>query len=237
MATTMTLSELQTAVRQRADMVNSTFVTDAELTSYIHQSAYELYDVLITKYGNDYFTSSTDIATNGTSTKYSLPTDFYKLLGVDLLLSANADSYITLKPFTFSDRNRYSVPNLQSFYGVTNLRYRLNGDQLWMTPTPSAGQTLRVYYVPRMTALSAGSDKLEGVSGWTEYVIVDAVIKCKLKEESDASAEMALKAALLQRITDAASSRDAGSPAVVVDTQWNEGWWPNPGGYGGGGIR
>ena len=48
----MTLTQLIAAVRQRADFVNSQFVTDAELTSYINQSYFELYDLLIQKYGD-----------------------------------------------------------------------------------------------------------------------------------------------------------------------------------------
>lgn len=232
MATTMTLTELKDAIRQRADQVNSNFVTDEELTSYINQSYFELYDLLVQKYGDDYFVSSATIATDGVNDKFSLPADFLKLLGLDLSLST--DAKVTIKPFTLNDRNRYSIPNFQSFYGVTNLRYRLHGNQLWLTPKPAAGQTLTVIYVPRLTTLTNPADVMEGLSGWTEYVILDCIIKCKLKEESDASTELAMKAAMIKRIEDAAEDRDAGNPTTVSDTQWHEGWWPVPGGYGGG---
>lgn len=234
MATTMTLTELLAAVRQRADIVNSQFITDPELTSYINQSYFELYDILVQKYGDNYYVSSATITTDGTNDKYSLPTDFLKLLGVDLVLATDAN--VTLRQFNMSDRNRFTAPNFQSFYGVTNLRYRLHGNQLWLTPKPSSGQTLTVFYVPRMTPLVNGADTVDGVSGWTEYIILDAVIKCKLKGECDASSEMALKAAIIKRIEDAAEDRDAGSSSTVGDTQWHEGWWPAPGGYGGGGL-
>lgn len=236
MATTMSLSDLRTAVRQRADMVNSQFVTDAELTSYINQSYFELYDLLIQKYGSDYYvkTPAATITTDGTNMLFDLPTDFYKLLGVDLALSTTQDSFVTVRPFNFSDRNRYAVPNFQSFYGVTNLRYRLASNKLWLTPIPRSGQTLRVWYIPRMTTLSADADLADGISGWTEYIICDAAIKCLQKEESDVSVLGAEKAALINRIEAAASNRDAGQPATVSDNQYSDLWWPTGSGSGSG---
>lgn len=231
MSTTMTLAALRTAVRQRADMENSQFVTDAELTSYINQSYFELYDLLVQKYGDNYYVATpSTFVTDGVSLQYNLPADFYKLLGVDLALSTSSDSYVTLKPFNFTERNRYNAPNTQSLYGVTNLRYRVNGSKLMLTPLPTSGQTIQVWYVPTMTQLAADADTMDGVSGWSEYVIVDAAIKCLQKEESDCAVLMAQKQALISRIENAAENRDAGSPATVADTSTDYDW---PHGVGG----
>lgn len=243
MATTMTLAQLRTAVRQRCDMVNSTFISDAELTSYINQSYFELYDLLVQKYGDNYYVADpVTFETDGASQQYALPNGtnfsgapvFYKLLGVDLQLANQNDSFVTIRPFNFSDRNRYAVPNFQSFYGVTNLRYRLNGDNLWLTPIPASGQTIQIWYVPRLETLVDDADTADGISGWTEYIICDACIKCMTKEESDPSVFMAQKEALIRRIEAAAENRDAANPATVADGQWSDLWWPtgNGGGYG-----
>lgn len=232
-STTLQLSDLITAVRQRADFVNSQFVTDAELTSYINQSYFELYDLLVQKYGDNYYVQSPYIfVTDGINQFFTLPTDFYKLLGVDLALASTLDSWVTIRPFNFSDRNRYAVPNFQSFYGVTNMRYRLNGSQLWLTPIPAANQSIRVWYVPELVTLVNPTDTVDGVSGWTEYIIVDAAIKALAKEESDVSPFMIQKAALITRIEAAAENRDAGSPPTVADGQWSDLWWPTGSGSG-----
>jgi hypothetical protein len=236
MANTMQLSDLRTAVRQRADIVGSQFVTDSELTSYINQSYLELYDLLVQKYGDDYFVASPyTITTDGINDTFTLPTDFQKFLGLDLALSTSQDSYVTIRRFEFQDRNRYAVPNFQSFYGVTNLRYRLRGNSLWLTPIPSSGQTLRLFYVPQLTLLSADSDLASNLGGWLEYVIVDAAIKCMQKEESDISALMAQKQALIVRIEAAAENRDAGNPPRVADGQSSDWSWPSGNGSGFGG--
>jgi hypothetical protein len=199
----------------------------------------------VQKYGDNYYVASPlQFDCDGSSQQYALPNGtnydgadpFYKLLGVDLQLGNQQDSFVTLKPFNFSDRNRYAVPNFQSFYGVTNLRYRLNGDNIWFTPIPASNQTIQLWYVPRLEQLTSDSDTCDGISGWTEYIIVDACIKCLTKEESDPSVFMAQKDALIRRIEAAGENRDAANPATVADTQAQGTGWAigNGGGYGSG---
>jgi hypothetical protein len=149
----MNLEQLRTACRQRADMVNSTFVSDAELNSYINASYYELYDLLVQKYGNDYYMTQYSFSLQGNVSRYDLPEDFYKLLGVDLEISSGPDGYVSLRPFMLAERNRYSTANVQTWIGVTNLRYRLSGNKLWFTPSPQTGQKIRIWYVPRLAEL------------------------------------------------------------------------------------
>lgn len=241
MATTMTLSQLMTAVRQRADMITNGytpaltgddfFVTEPELISYINQSYFELYDLIVAAYGDNYYVAAPyTFTTDGVNEMYALPSDFYKLLGVDLSLSGGSPgSWLTVRSFEFNDRNRYSVPNFQAFYGVTNLRFRLNGNNLWLTPTPQAGQSMQIWYIPRMTTLSALSSTADGISGWTEYIICDAAMKCLQKEESDVSVLMAEKQALKVRIEAMSNNRNAGPPPKVVDNLSGDMWWPGNG--------
>jgi hypothetical protein len=149
----MTLPELRTATRQRADMVNSQFITDSEFNSYINASYFELYDLLVQKYGNDYYMKEYSFSLQGNVSRYDLPQDFFKLLGVDLSIGGGPDGYVSLRPFTLAERNRYSTANVQTWIGVTNLRYRLSANKLWFTPSPQTGQEIRIWYVPRLEAL------------------------------------------------------------------------------------
>lgn len=149
----MTLPELRLATRQRADMVNSQFVSDQEFNSYINASYFELYDLLVQKYGNDYYMKEYSFSLQGNVSRYDLPEDFFKLLGVDLQISSGPDGYVSLRPFTLAERNRYSTANVQTWIGVTNLRYRLSANKLWFTPSPQTGQQIRIWYVPRLKAL------------------------------------------------------------------------------------
>lgn len=247
MSTTMTLLQVRDASKQRSDMVRSGFITDSEWNSYINQSYFELYDLLIQKYGNDYYVADPVLITmNGQSDTYPLPdgtlyssaAPFYKLLGVDLQLTGGGNpnqTYVTVRPFNFSDRNRYSVPNFQSFYGVTNLRYRLRANKLWLTPVPQAGQTIQLWYIPRLATLSADGDTVDGISGWTEYIIIDAAIKAMQKEESDCTVLMQQKQEMILRIEAAAENRDAANPGTVSDSRSSDQWFTSGSGFGNGG--
>ena len=352
----MTLDELSLAVRQRADRVlqsgdyTDAFVTQDELYSFINQSLFELYDLMVARYESYYFLKRYGFITDGASDQFPLPSDLYKLLGVDLQIAANAsgsNGYLTLRKFEMVDRNKYAYPNIQVVYGVlTNLRYKLAGNNLWLVPRAGAGQTLQIWYVPKLAplvqeaeifvatphvgdsitiqvglqtavtfvAIASGtptatqfvigltdtataanllaailaytpslnltsisdvdegdtdtdpgkeislgcstSDPInwtssaptrlvlskdrwsylaDGIGGWLEYVIVDSAIKMLQKEESDVAVFMAQKQALIKRIEEMATNRDAGAPSTVRDVQGSNPAFPGPGGGFGGG--
>lgn len=223
MALTVTLSELRTEVRRRANMENSTFVTDAEVNSYINKSYAELYDLLIQQYGEDYNVSASTITTDSSNTDYALPATFYKLVGVDLLVTGtygnpNA-SYVTLLPYQFAERNRYSNVVVGLIQPTDNFRYKILGSNIRFIQ-PDANRTVILYFHPRITPLSADGDTLDGVNGWEEYIIVDAAMKCLIKEESDISALVLEKSEMKKRVTEMAAQRDVGHSERVSDVQY-----------------
>lgn len=231
------LGEIRLRAQQEANLQNSKFITLPEWNFYINQSYYELYDLLITTY-EDYFVAPRLMFQTDGNQKYDLPNGnnyngapaLYKLYGVDLGLSNSTNAWVTIKKFDFIQRNRYVFPQITStFLGVFNLRYRVIGNQIMFIPAPSGGQYIGLWYYPRLTTLLADNDVMDGFSGWTEYVILDAAIKALLKEESDASALMARKEAIKLRIEAAANNRDAGQADYISDVRtFSERW----GGYG-----
>jgi hypothetical protein len=215
----MTLAQLRLASQQRADMVNSSFISDAEWTTLVNGSLYELYDLLVSKFQDYFIAAPFQITADGINTQYALPNDFYKLAGVDASYSANQpNNWLTLKPFNFQERNRYpaGVP-VSSWNGVNDIRYRVVGNNVWFSPMPQKGQLFQIWYIPTLSPLVNDSDVAQGVDGFLELVIVDAAIKALTKEESDVSVLMAEKTALIQRIQVAAANRDAGMPKTVTD--------------------
>lgn len=243
----MSLGEIRLRAQQRADMQNSTFVSKSEWNYYINQSYYELYDLLITTYEDYYVAPRLTFATTG-SQSYALPNGsnyssapaFYKMFGVDLGLDSSNNAYVTLKKFDFIQRNRYVFPQITSqLLGVFSLQYRVVGANLMFIPTPSGGQTVGLWYFPRLTTLLQDSDIMDGISGWTEYVIVDAAIKALNKEESDVTSLMNDKMLLKQRIEQSAANRDAGQPDTISATRtsaerWGGGWGSGVDGPNGG---
>lgn len=237
----MSLAQIRLLSQQRADRVNSQFVTTPEWNTYINQSATELYDLLTTLYEDYYLALPYQFSTNGTDAQYPLPAQYYKLLGVDLGLTQGNNAKITIKKFDFIERNRFIFPNVTAGYlGVFNLKYRVLGDTIFFIPTPAGGQIITLWYIPRLAWLLKDTDVLDGVSGWTEYVVIDAAIKALRKEESDCSELMAEKAAMLKRIEDSGMNRDAGQPDTISATRRMAGygngnsWGPEGDGSSGG---
>lgn len=304
----ITLDALIATVRRRADLVNSAFLSDAEITDFLRSSAGELWDALVTAYSG-YAEASKVYTTDGTNA-LACPADMLKADGLDLEISEVNSVRITLKRIAWSDRNKYRWP-LSTPWPT---HYALRGDSIYLFPTPAAGKSITLWYVPRCTPLansgtiqilpelSAGhhvtingvrfvfgpgegeiamggtptitaagfafaissaasnpasllyglsatpvqdtvtvtcvrpkkvtiSDAsptlysvvdewisyLDGFDGWEELLVLDTVIKCKLKDEQDVTPEVTLKDRLQQRIKDAAANRDQGGPGVVSE--------------------
>lgn len=250
----ISLAQLRLQAQQRADRVNSQFVTTAEWNQYIKQSMFELYDLLVTVYEDYFLATPIQFTSDGTTFQFLLPNgvnsyingitlqpgyiapSFYKIMGCDLALQTANNAYVTINKFNFIDRNRFVYPNTAStIYGVFNLQYRVLGNVIEFIPTPTAGQGIRVWYVPRMTELLADTDTTSfGINGWIEYVIVRAAKYALDKEESDTSILTQEIAYLKQRIEESASNRDAGQPDKISDTRSGNGNGFGTGGFGSG---
>lgn len=207
----LTLAQIRTQARQRADMEVSQFVTDSELTSYVNASIAELYDILVSRFEDYYILDTTATVANGADT-ITLPADFYKLKGLDY--DVGGGQYETVRSFQFIERNETYDPGFGTF---PRMRYRVLGPVLKLTPPDFAPGNYRIWYIPRFASLVNDTDTFDGINGWTEYVIVDCAIKMLNKEESDAGPFREQKQKLLDRIEAMATDRDAGEPQTIVD--------------------
>lgn len=252
----MTLSQLVLASKQRADRVNSNFVSKPEWRSYINQAMLELYDLLITVYEDYYVAAPIQFNTNGSTFMYPLPNGsltfmdavnlsntivaepYYKLLGLDLQVQNTNNGYVPIPKFNFANRNDFLYPNSSStIYGVFNCQYRIMGANIQFIPTPSANQGVRIWYIPRLKELLMDTDTTTvGISGWTEYIIVRAAKYALDKEESDTTKLDQELLFLKGRIEESASNRDAGMPDTISDSTKRWGYWGSGRGNGGGSV-
>ena len=227
--------------QQRCNKENSQFYTSQELMSMASQSYKDLYDKVVTAYGDDYYVATPYTYTTGQNQQlYPLPTDFYKLLLCEVALNPqDPNSYVTLKQFNLIQKNLWNYPNQYTMYGITNLRYRINGSNLMLVPQTQGNQTIRIWYVPRPHQLINLTDTVDGVAGWEEYMIADICIKMLAKEESDVSVFAAQKAEMEKRLLEMSKNRNLGEPQTVSDSKyrnfaWGDGDWGSGSGmYGG----
>lgn len=221
MGTSTTFGAIILAAQQRADRVNSGYITDAEWKTMANASLQQLYEKLVEAYGNDYFNQvSSNISTDGLTDTYALPTDFFKLLGVDLRIFASgtsAEGWVTVWKFNFAQRNAFTLPSAGGIRGASFLRYRLRGSTIVFQPIPQGGQTLRLWYAPVFTPLVNDADTFDGVNGWEEWAVNDIAMKALVKDESDLSGVAALQQVQNDRLQTIIENRDPGAPEVTTD--------------------
>lgn len=313
------LGALRIQARQRSDLEGNPAITDPEINQYISQSSKELKDLLTAAYGDDYLVAPNYQFTTNNNQLYPLPDGtpsfldvngntakrFYKLLGVDLRYSNSPTGWISIRRFEFIERNKLAYPNTAgNYFGFTNMRYRIEGNNLMFIPVPQQGQLVQLWYIPEhknlqymlacgtilqtptitlpdttgltvgmnayatnfipngTTVLAVGSTSvtlsnnvnatqstlivsfwddsttLDGIAGWEEFVVIDAAIKAKVKQEEDVQELAGQKLAMTQRIEAMASGRDAGQAQHVSDMLAVNGGYDGmgEGGWGGSGF-
>lgn len=242
-----------------SDKLNSQYLTTDEWNFNINQSACELYDLLVDKYGEDYFFAPALVISLSGLQFYPLPDGsnylingvpspaIYKLNGVDANVSGatlgpNA-GWTPLARSNWSDRDRYTTWPGQAgaLNNIYQMSYRQMGNNLFLFPC-NMNMVIQIWYVPLLAQMLQDTDMLPfSISGWSEYVIVDAAMKAMRKEESleKWNTLAATKSGLIERIEVTAANRDVGQPNTVSNvraTMGDPGFssWGN--GFGGGGF-
>jgi len=243
----MSLAQIRLLSQQKADRINSNFVTLPEWNSFINLAADELYDLVTTVFEDYYMADPVYFTTNGSSLSYPIPdgvstfqdasganivpAPLYKLCGIDLGLNNAPNGFVTVQKYNFIDRNRYVFPNTAStIYGVFGLQYRVVGNKIRFIPQPSSNQPIRLWYIARRRQLLNETDTTDGFNGWTDYIITRAAKYALDKEESDTSKLDAEILYLKQRIEESAPNRDAGQPDTISDGRMASGFGPDGGG-------
>ena len=226
MALTKTLAQMRSDLKIRAGM-NSTG-TSVDLTStvldgIINDAVYEGWDVITGKWLDYFTTSSSQAVTSGTDS-YTVPTDFYKLRAVWML---DGSRYIRLLPADLDAAHLYTGQTVGTKAGY---RYRLMGRSLYLMPTPSANETLRIYYIPIKTEMTSDSDSVTfDVPIEYKYILAIAWRDLLDRQNLDPSPAIAKADAYEKKLRTAADGRDAGEPfylnprgPVNDDDDWPE---------------
>jgi len=204
-----------------ADMRNSQFIDQSgtagtELLRYANLAYKDLYaQIVLSK--EFYFTTSTTISIVGGTDTYALPSDFYKLDGVDLSLD-NSGRYLTLRPLQFAERNKFrsglaltTAPFGQVF------KYVLVGSNIRFIPIPSQTNTVQLWYTPEPALITSLSTTLSIPIGGDEYMSLYMACAMLAKEESDNTQLNAKRLEVLDQLRNSLKDRDQGGPHYVVD--------------------
>ena len=215
MAATRTLAQLRTTVRQKGNYNRSAVFTDTILTEWINTAIKSVYNLLLANFGDHYYTTETELSTAVDSDSVALPSDFLKLVALDLKHATN--DYTPIPRYTMRDRSRYE----DATWNTTRpfqYAYTLMAGNIKLARTASAVDTLRLTYVPTFTDLSADSDTFDGVNGYEELVVQKVWYDCAAREKDPAMNDIRARVAELTREIEVRSKdRDVGSPMPLVD--------------------
>lgn len=214
----VSLTTLRARVREAADQVGSSFVTDTatSMDAWINGAAHELYKLLVSKFEDYFELTEAAIALVAGTEKYLIANDFLKLRGVDVQVGSEWKS---IGPVSFTRRN---VAPQGVAIDPRLLGYRLEGKKLVFSPKPAAAGVARALYIPQFvpydTAAPAGAREWYD---WDDYIVQVAAAHVAVKEETDPSPFMAEAARLRARIEEEAKTRDATEPGSVGDASDN----------------
>jgi hypothetical protein len=211
-----TLQSIQRSIRGRGPWERDAF-TDTQLTEYINSSISFLKDTLVNK-DNSHFLNRKDISILPGTKEYSLPTDFYKLLGA-AVHNITDDGYYVLNRFNWDER----YDDLISYDKYCS-KYEVRNGKICLYPTPQWSDILRVEYIPKTTPLVNPGDTFEYGSYWVEWVILDCSIKCSAVAGTDPQIFMAQKSEIEEKIINV-STVDVGKPKRVVDYKRSRVFW------------
>ena len=157
-----TRAQLREAIRQLSNTQNNTgFVSDSELNDRIDEAKSDLYDIIIGAYEMHYasVTSSFTLAGGPTGNTFTLPTNWYKTLGLDFQIGAGVWRSVRAMG-AFADRNDDQFR-----------RYLETGLTVSVNPPTFAAGTYQFWYTPTITlirSITHGTDSVVGsTKTWT----------------------------------------------------------------------
>jgi hypothetical protein len=232
--------DLEQRVRERADMVDSQFVTSAEVQRFLEASWQDLYSIMVAS-GEDLFIRRVRITGSAADPLVTENGDLIVTENGDVLIVGGVvpvGSYVNLPAQIKALRlvrhvdgvrlrksTLHDLEMLQdSRHSSRPLYYRLDMDpqnsylRLELYPQPDRSYEFDVFYVPALSLKEFISSSFVSipVRGWDEYVVLTASIKCKDKEESDINGVAKEREVLLERIRADLVPFDKSEPDQVV---------------------
>lgn len=211
MSRNYTWGTIRDRIRMRVNKEKSQFVTDSEINGLMEESYADLYNTLVNENEN-YFISTTVINTVAGTDKYDLPSDFFKLIGIDI---AGNDGFIRqMKQVPWIERNKYRSTVSYMGYPVD---YTFYNNQIKLLPIPSQVVPLTVYYIPTAPVYTNDATTIDGISGFEKYIIYDVAATIRAKEQKDNTDMLEKRNLALAAMKQAISPRDFENAITVSD--------------------
>jgi hypothetical protein len=206
---TFTLEDLREMLLRRAGVEESDDLTPEVLNDFINGALAELWDILKAKADERLLTSTTLSVTAGVA-NVAMPAGFYTMRKLEIVDTAMPSGYRQLRQISLDATHRFSQ--------VVSKRYRywLNAYNITLVPTPTADESLRLWYIPVAPYLDDDADTIDGWNGYEELVTALGFKRILARQDLSTADIERECARLADRVAAASDGRDA-EPFYLVD--------------------
>jgi hypothetical protein len=214
---TVSLSALIAGARLRADMQDVGWLTDANGMDLVRSAWEQLYvAVASTEWGAHRWTTSNQGTTVPGVDSYDLPSDCWRIEGVDLKYN---NVWRKLRKRAWHERNDWAsgASGLPVTF-MAPIVYDIVADKLVFSPIPIAAVQYKIWYTPDPTPITALDNGLSLEPAWRQWIELHVGAASLRREESyEQAAALQGAADDLWRTIVAGNTRDIGDPDHVRD--------------------
>ncbi len=213
------IDDILSAARARADQdqpgTGPRHTDDSEGQDLVNDSVAAFWEMLITAQAWELLATRAEV-TPASATGPTLPTDFFKLLRLDV---QDGTRWRQIHRLPDEDESLFDIGTGGPIY------YRLeglyDGGDVRLYPSPSSILTYRVIYVPEAPVLVSGGSPstITLPNSWWRWIERDVAVELLLKEESDIRGVVAKRDEIGAAILSSAKTTDRSEPRRVRDTR------------------
>jgi len=210
-----TLENIQLAVRNRGGWLR-TDIVDSQLTEWVNGSMGALVDVMSLNDDSHFLSFHYFTMTGGA--EFALPSDFYKAIGMSVNYDSSSDyqdGYYSIEECTWQEFSRFLKTSADATKAVTDRRFTIRGDYIYITPNPYGSLQARLEYIASPELLVNPSDTVSFPNRWIEWLVLDVAQKAAAFMKTDPQVFMAQQQRCEERIK-AFAERNRTKP-----TTWN----------------
>lgn len=174
------LGAIRLSAQQRSGQQKNGEIPQDSWTQFVLDSLFEMHAEIVASFGDNYKIQlpSYSFVTDGTTTNYPLPKNFYKTMLVEWAQTpgVNNSQPVTLQRTNFTEKNRWNTPYaLPTFAGFAPY-YIDVADTLLLVPTAQNGMQINLWYIPRnLVPYESGVISL-GFSPTSTQVLAGAIV-------------------------------------------------------------
>lgn len=226
----MDLSTIRTFARQKADEVEVDFIDNTELTRYINQGLKYVYGKIVQRFDNYFIVKGTSgnggaFSTVADTQEYSLPTTMMKLVRVEHRQSSSTSENDWLRLETLNianDKVRVFYPPREGYGPGPGFGYFIAGNKLYLRPVPTHVFSIRLWFIPKVTELSADSDEPEIPTEYHELLAEYGAIQMLAKSGEGIWRERTdVFKAELDNMLETVENRNQQAEQMVISDEWS----------------